>query len=124
MLMAIFLRAEESKGQEDASLLGLDSAALLGDIHALADSISAALAYCQAGENAVPPPLELSVAQSKDPNDPSLSQFQDLLAWDVGKSDVNPGWKFYIYWCFPALTNCTCRCYCGGIGRSQVKWWP
>jgi hypothetical protein len=86
--------AEESKGEGegDAQLLtALDPQAVLSDIHALAQSVETALAHCQSSDVELPPPLELEGAQSEDPDDPALTQFRDLLAWDVSCGEPDPG---------------------------------
>lgn len=84
-------RVEETKGGEKSLTPAMDTEAVLNDIHALVDSVNASLSFCQSNEIELPPTLDLAGAESTDPNDPALTQFKDLLFWDVSNSEPNPG---------------------------------
>ncbi len=83
-------RQEESKSDTNEEN-EIDVSKLLGTIHELVEATDKSLEFCKNHESDLPPPLDLNGPKTEDPNDPALTQFKDLLAWDVAVSDPDPG---------------------------------
>ena len=71
---------------------------ILTQVHKLVESAEKTISYCVEDEADCPPALDLSpdVAPS-DPQDMALVQFQDMLAWDVARTDPDPGSQGGLY---------------------------
>jgi hypothetical protein len=69
----------------------VDTGFIIGEIHQLVEDVSASLSFCKDDSIAAPPELDLSEPATKDPNDPALTQFRNMLAWDIPHADPDPG---------------------------------
>lgn len=72
--------------------MSFNGSLILNEVHDLVQSAEKALAYCRDTDAELPPALDLSGPKSAtDPQDPALSQFADVPAWDVINTDSDPG---------------------------------
>jgi hypothetical protein len=92
--------ATETKSSSSSSSLSIAPVAatnkaanvILGSILTLIESVNQKLVYSKAQESDLPPALDLSKpTDPADANDPALSQFQNMLAWNVAACVPDPG---------------------------------
>jgi hypothetical protein len=76
---------------EKDQTLTFDTDFLLDEVHRIVQDVSASLEYCKDDSVDAPPILELTGTTSSDPEDPALTQFRHMLAWDIAGSDPDPG---------------------------------
>lgn len=83
------LKVVESAEKEND--VAIDTTFILDEIHRMVQDVSASLEYCKDDSVDTPPLLDLIGTNSTDPEDPALTQFRHMLAWDIAGSDPDPG---------------------------------
>lgn len=82
---------EVVEGAEKENNTAIDTSFILDEIHRMVQEVSASLEYCKDDSVDTPPLLDLTGTNSTDPDDPALTQFRHMLAWDIAGSDPDPG---------------------------------
>ena len=84
-------RASESKLSEGQAGADISGAGVLTATHSLVESVNEMLTFCKFEEADLPPALDLTGALTSDPDDQTLTQYRDSLAWNVPPREADPG---------------------------------
>ena len=69
----------------------VDSEFVLTEIYSIVQSVNELLSHCLFDSGEAPCALDLKVKKAEDPNDPMLTQFKDMLMWEVEQAEPDPG---------------------------------
>jgi len=91
---AVDVVEDAEKDTAPSTTAPIDTTFVLDEVHRIVQDVSASLEYCKDDSIDAPPLLDLTGLTNSnpvDPDDPALTQFKHMLAWEIAGSDPDPG---------------------------------